>query len=49
MYGPDDVAAGAVDGLGDLPHEAQAAPSVHQVHLPCNLHEIRHVSKLESA
>jgi hypothetical protein len=33
VYGPDDMAAGVVDGLGDLPHEAQAAPSVHQIHL----------------
>jgi hypothetical protein len=36
-YGPDDVAAGLVDGLGDLSHEPQAAPSVHQIHIPSNL------------
>ena len=31
--------AAAVDGLGDEPHEADAAAAVHQVDAPGHLHE----------
>ena len=31
------MAAALVHGLRDLPHEPQAAPSVHQIHLPRHL------------
>ena len=35
---PDDVAAAVVDGLGDEPHEPDAAAAVHQVDAALHLH-----------
>jgi hypothetical protein len=39
LYVPDDVPAAVVDRLRDHPHEADASPTVHQVHAPSHLHQ----------
>lgn len=36
---PDNMSTAVIDSLRDQTHQSYAAPSVHQINVPCNLQD----------